>query len=178
MALRTLNGRLLSKGGHLCTTCCKPSRYKCDVALSICLQTDDPIGPGVFLSLAECIRSCGTTPCETEGCAFQVQFYYLQLWGFHKCNRAVFNAYCGGRLLGLVNLNNEYDGGSRTSQWFDVTAEDFDAETCSYSFSLKCTLSECHFGVAGMRLSTGHNYPAMVRDNWAISANEICNPSP
>lgn len=178
MALRTRNGRLLAKDGHLCTTCCKSQRYRCDTALNICLPTGDPIGPNVYASLAECIRSCGTTPCETDGCSFRVQFYYLKSWNYHQCDRAVFDAYCGPRKLGRINLNNSEDGGTRTSQWFDVGIEDFDRETCSYSFSLKCALPNCHMGVAGMRLSTGHNYPAMVRDNWAISANEICNPSP
>lgn len=179
MTLKFSGGKLLFRFGHLCTTCCRIAHFKCNPEKKICSQTNEPIGDGVYSSLQECQEGCGFTPCETEGCSFRVQFYYLKEWATHFCDRAVYRAYAGDRLLGTVDLNNGSGGDSRYSAWFNITAADFNAEKCSYDMSLVCALPEgCHTGLAGLKTSNGKDYPNMIGDTWSLGANEICNNAP
>ena len=61
MPLKYKNGKLLALDGHLCLTCCQ--RYKCDRVTLGCSKTDDPLGPDVFGSLAECLDECKSDFC-------------------------------------------------------------------------------------------------------------------
>ena len=166
--------------------CCAPAEdpyhYRCDPNGHVCSQTLDPVGDDVYASLAECMAACGAVPCLTSGCDFDIQFYYLSSWGDHFCDRALFNAYAGARLLGEVDLNNGEDGGSRFSAFFPVTAADFLADTCSYTFSLVCQLTSCHRGISGLKFVSGGetilDLPRQSGDRWGVSANDICNPAP
>lgn len=177
MGLKRKTEKLLAKAGHLCLTCCG-GRFKCDTTTHVCSQTTEPLtNPNVYPSLNACMENCGEE-CLTSGCDFNVQFYYLAEWGGHQCDRAVFNAYVGNRLLGTVNLNNGGDGASRYSDWFQVGVNDFIAASCSYTFSLMCELSSCHQGIAGIKFSSGLELPALLGDVWGVSANDICNPAP
>jgi len=153
--------------------CCQ--HYKCDPLTHVCQPTDEPLtNPNVYGSRAECMANCGGE-CWTDGCDFQVQFYYDEAWGGHQCDRAIFDAYCGDRLLGEVNLNNGDDGGSRYSAWFSVAADDFDAASCSYTFRLVCkSEGGCHSGISGLKFSNSLDLPAMSGDSWSVFGNDVC----
>jgi len=152
--------------------CCR--HYKCDPLTHVCQPTDEPLtNPNVYSSRAECMANCGGE-CWTDGCDFQVQFYYEKSWGGHQCDRAIFDAYCGDRLLGEVNLNNGDDGGSRYSAWFGVAADDFDVASCSYTFRLVCKSEDCHAGIAGLKFSNDFDLPAMSGDEWSVFGNDVC----
>lgn len=158
------------------------SRYKCDIQTHVCSQTSEPLGnPDVYATLNACMSACGE-PCETEGCDFQVQFYYLQAWSTHQCDSAVFDAYTNNRLLGEVNLNNGSDGGDRFSDLFDVAASDFIALICAYTFELRCKLPFCHQGITGIKFFLDSvpvlDLPSQSGDKWGVHANDICNPAP
>lgn len=162
---------------------CGGQRYKCDPLTHVCIPTrESMLNQNVYGSICECQKNCGCLPCETDGCDFHIQFYYLSAWREHQCNRAVFDAYCGSRSLGTVNLNNWVDGGDRFSPWFDIYASDFIAENCSYTFRLDCALSYCHTGVSGMKFKLGgievFDLPRQSGDAWSVCANDICNPAP
>ena len=170
---------------------CGNQRYKCDLTSYICSETNESIlNNGVYGSLCECQKNCGCFPCETEGCNFEVQFYYLNGWG-HSCDYAKYNAYCGSRILGSVNFDNALDGGSRYSSWFNIGVSDFNAITCSYSFRLNCVQvcppfwdgsQCCHQGISGLKFRIGGIVVLDLQrnsgDSFGVCGGDICNLAP
>lgn len=157
--------------------CCQ--HYKCDPLTHVCTPTDEPLtNHNVYGSIAECMANCGGE-CLTDGCDFTIQFYYDSAWGGHQCDRAIFDAYCGDRLLGELNLNNANDAGSRSSGWLKIGIADFDAASCSYSLHLVCKIEGgCHQGITGVKFSNGFDLPRMSGDAWSVFGNDVCNMAP
>jgi len=144
---------LQMRDGHLCSNCC---------------LNGDPTSP--------------CWPCHTNGCTFEVQFYYDQAWGTHQCNAAEFHTFVGDRPLGDIDLNNGNDGGSRFSAWFPVLLSDFNRARCSYIFSTTCALSSCHTGIIGMKFRKNgiviFDLPRQSGDQWDICVPDVCNKAP
>lgn len=159
---------------------CVPIHHKCIVLEQRCEDTEEPTTvPDVYESEEKCIEVC-MQPCQTTGCDFEVQYFYLKEWGFHICNNAEWDAFVGGRFLGHINLNNLSDGGSRETDWFGVVATDFDLERCVYTFNINCTLSYCHAEVPALRIRKDGVILYEIRSggggNWSMSGNAICIP--
>ena len=79
-----------------------------------------------------------------------IHAYYLEEWGYHGCDFAIFNVDINGIALGQIDINNIEDGGTRHS-YLSASQAQMEAAFAinpTITINFTCALEWCHEGVA------------------------------
>jgi hypothetical protein len=101
--------------------------------------------------------------------------YYRAEWNTHQCDEAVWYVSINGVDLGIVNLNNEIDGGSRDSSvsaTLDQVQQALDVPGSAGQINLQftCYYASCHEGMGGLEVTYSDNGTVLYNDKLASTA--------
>lgn len=117
----------------------------------VCVDIPPPPPPPPSATPGPCIPSVSNGPFRME-IAYESSLQPGSIpcgQGSHICNRTIFDIIVNGTSVGTANLNNANDGGSRSSS---VTIPTQLITGSSFTFEIRCTTSNCHRGVAIVRI--------------------------
>ena len=110
------------------------------------------------------------TCCEKSSAA-NVTAEYKEEWGGHCCDAAVFGFYVDSSKLGVIDLNNASDCGSRSSGPFSISQELIVKRV--FPVEILCELESCHGGITSLKVE-GKNFTSSISLTPGKSCMDIC----